>query len=125
MLKHFSDAELACPLSGEVRLAPGFGNRLDLLRETLGEAVELNSACRSSAHNRTIRGHPRSLNLTDNQHWRCATCAVDVRIRSGAFRGRLVAAAWQLGFSIGLADAFVHIDARTRILGLSQTTYLY
>jgi hypothetical protein len=36
MLDHFFRSELACPTTGEVRLAPGFGEALERLRVELG-----------------------------------------------------------------------------------------
>jgi len=67
MLDHFSGSELACPTTGEVRLAAGFGEALERLRVELDEPIYLNSACRSPAHNAKINGHPRSLHLYDGR----------------------------------------------------------
>jgi hypothetical protein len=61
MFDHFSRSELACPTTGEVRLAPGFGKALKQLRLKLDAPIYLTSACRSPGHNATVRGHPRSL----------------------------------------------------------------
>ena len=49
MLNHFSHSELACPTTGELRLASGFGEALERLRVELDEPIYLNSACRSPA----------------------------------------------------------------------------
>ena len=61
MLDHFSRSELAWPTTGEVRLAPCFGEALKQLRIKLDAPIYLTSACRSPGHNAEVRGHPRSL----------------------------------------------------------------
>jgi hypothetical protein len=124
-LIHFSHAELACPRSRAVALAPGFGDALDRLRDAYGLAMVLTSACRSAEHNARIGGHARSLHLIGNPHWRCDTCAVDVRMVDGPARGRLIALAWERGWSVGIAPSFLHLDRRTAVVGLPQTTWLY
>jgi len=50
MLNHFSHSELACPTTGELRLATSFGEALKRLRAELGEPIYLTSACRASLH---------------------------------------------------------------------------
>ena len=47
MLDHFSRSELACPTTGEVRLASGFGEALEQLRIKFDAPIYLTSACRS------------------------------------------------------------------------------
>ena len=122
---HFSHAELACPRTRAVVLAPGFGEALDALRDSYGLAMPLTSACRSAEHNARIGGHPRSLHLIANAHWRCDTCAVDVAMADGPSRGRLIELAWDRGWSVGIAPGFLHLDRRTAVLGLAQTTWVY
>jgi len=124
-LTYFSHSELACPRTRAVVLAPGFGEALDALREAYGMALRINSACRSAEHNARIGGHSRSLHLIANAHWRCDTCAVDVMMVDGPARGRLIELAWARGWSIGIAAGFLHLDRRTAVLGLAQTTWVY
>ena len=50
-LDHISRSELACPTTGEVRLAPGFGEALEQLRIKFDAPIYLTSACRSPQHN--------------------------------------------------------------------------
>ena len=91
MLDHFSRSELACPTTGEVHLASGFGEALGQLRIKFDAPIYLTSACRSPSHNVKVRGHPRSLHLTINEHHTTGgTCAVDVAATDG--RQRLPAA---------------------------------
>lgn len=129
-LTFFTHNELACPRTRAVQLAPGFGAALDALRLEFGQAMSINSACRSTAHNGRIGGHPRSLHLIANPHWSFQgspldTCAVDVHTPDGAYRGRLIEVAWKHGWSIGIAGTFTHLDLRSRYTPLAQTTYLY
>jgi hypothetical protein len=124
--KYFSDSELACNLTGEYKLSDGFGNRIDILREATGRPMLLNSAARSKEHNKNIGGHPRSLHVYDDPyHPTGGCCAIDVRCTDGEYRAILQKAALQLGFSCGVADSFVHVDDRTRILGFPQVVYTY
>ena len=46
MLDDFSGSELACPTTGEVRLAAGFGEALERLRVELDEPIYLTIAHR-------------------------------------------------------------------------------
>ena len=83
MLDHFFRSELACPTTGEVRLAPGFGEALERLRVELGASLYLINVCRSPMHNVKVGGHPRSLHLTVNEHWGTGgTRAVDTSLLS-------------------------------------------
>ena len=130
-LKYLADHELADADTGEVRLQEGFGERIDLLREKLGfpmivnTAMHMNRACRSPAQNTLIGGHWRSLHMIGNPAHGTDTCAIDVESTDRSYRGRLFMVAWSLGFSIGWGRGFLHIDDRTRVIGLAQTTFDY
>ena len=85
MLKYFTPKELWCPSTEIVKLADGFGENLDSLREKFGKPMTLTSACRTSAHINWLleRGYPASENsfhLIDNPKYGTDTCAVDVSI---------------------------------------------
>jgi hypothetical protein len=126
MLDHFSRSELACPTTGEVRLASGFGEALEQLRIKLDAPIYLNSACRSPEHNVKVRGHPRSLHLTVNERWGTGgTCAVDVAATDGQYRAKLIAQALDQDWSVGVASNFIHLDRRSRYCGLPQVLYHY
>jgi hypothetical protein len=126
MLDHFSRSELACPTTGEVRLASGFGEALEQLRIKFDEPIYLTSACRSPGHNAKVRGHPRSLHLTVNEHWATGgTCAVDVVATDGQYRAKLIALALGQDWSVGVASNFIHLDRRSRYCGLPQVLYHY
>ena len=115
MLDHFSRSELACPATGEVRLASGFGEALEQLRIKFDEPIYLTSACRSPSYNTKVRGHSRSLHLTVNDHWGTGgTCAVDAVATEGQYRAKLITLALDQEWSVGVASNFVHLDRRSR-----------
>lgn len=127
-LKYFTFRELMCKATEIVQLSPkrsdypGFGARIDALREAWGKPLTVNSCCRSAAHNAKIGGHPRSLHVYDYpEHPTGGTCAIDIRETSEAFRKL----ALDLGFSVGRANTFTHIDDRTKVLALPQVEYKY
>lgn len=123
--KHFTRAELACRGSGELKLADGFLEALEALREVYGYPMVVTSCCRSVAHNKAIGGHPRSLHLIGNPHWGTDTCALDIQRPSGDRLHKLISFALRQGWSVGLAGDFVHLDRRSRYLQLPPTFYTY
>ena len=126
MLNHFSHSELVCPMTGQVRLAAGFGEALERLRVELDEPIYLNSACRSPLHNAKVRGHPRSLHLTVNEHWGTGgTCAVDIVATEGEYKAKIISLALDQDWSVGVASKFIHLDRRSRYCGLPQVLYHY
>ena len=126
MLDHFPHSELACQTTDQVRLAAGLGEALERLRVELDEPIYLTSACRSPLHNAKVRGHPRSLHLTANDHWGTGgCCAVDVVATEGQYRAKLIALALDQEWSVGVASNFIHLDRRSRYCGLPQVLYHY
>lgn len=108
---YFTKRELACRHCGMVILAPGFAEKLLELRLAFGEAMTVNSACRCKEHNARVGGHPRSLHVCDDPaHSTGGCCAVDIGTRDGGYRARLIKHALQLGWSVGVNAAFVHLD---------------
>lgn len=125
-MKYFTDKELQCPETGTYKLAKGFDKRLDLLRSFYGKPLKVNSGARSKNYNIYVGGHPRSLHVYDDPyHSTGGCCAVDISITNGVDRLLLIEAAIDLGFSIGVASNFIHVDDRTRVLGLTQRLYVY
>ncbi len=124
-LAHFTTAELACPLTSEIRLATGFGAALEALRMDYGHPMPLTSCCRSLAHNGRIGGHPRSLHLMDNEAHETDTCAVDVALTNSGRRAALVGLALAANWSVGVASNFLHLDRRTQYTGLPQVLFHY
>ena len=126
MLDHFSRSELACLTTGEVRLAPGFGEALEQLRIKFDVPIYLTSTCRSPSHNTKVGGHPRSLHLTVNDHWGAGgTCAVDIVATDGQYRAKIISQALGQDWSVGVASNFIHLDRRSRYCGLPQVLYHY
>mgnify|MGYP003145959986 FL=1 len=130
MLKYFTPKELWCPSTEIVKLAEGFGENLDSLREKFGKPMTLTSACRTSAHINWLleRGYPASENsfhLIDNPKYGTDTCAVDVSIPDSVYRKDLLQAALEEGWTTGVAKSFLHIDRRADYTKLPQLVYVY
>jgi hypothetical protein len=126
MLNHFSHSELACPTTGELRLASGFGEALERLRVELDAPIYLSSACRSPNHNAKVGGHPHSLHLTVNDHWGTGgCCAFDAVATDGGYRAKIISLALDQEWSVGVASNFIHLDQRSRYCGLPQVLYHY
>lgn len=129
MQDNFTDIELRCRCGcGLFRLHPGFRAELQRLRDRLDEPMLVTSCCRCRRHNAEVGGHPRSMHVGDfpAQARLLGTAAIDIAARDGALRGRLFAAAWNLGWSLGwnAKAGFLHLDRRD-FAGLSQTTFDY
>ena len=122
----FSEDELRCKGSGELNLAPGFLGMLIHLREVYNEPMVVNSCCRSTEHNDRVGGHIRSLHLTDNVHYGCATLAIDISTHGmdGSDIRDLIDLATAAGWSVGIAETFIHLDARI-LLGRSRADFTY
>lgn len=127
MLPFFTERELACKGSGVVRLDPRFAVRFVSLRRVAGYPFNPSSVCRNPAHNLAVKGHKRSLHLTEPHYPELdGTAAADIQWRSWNTAKKLAFCklAWERGWSIGLHVAFVHIDLRT-LAGLRQHIFLY
>ncbi len=130
---HFTIKELACPCCGVIKLAPGFIEALESLRVLYDHPMTVNSCCRCKSHNdsKEVGGHPRSLHMFDNQVQECDTNAIDIRRPNAFMLNKFLGIALNkdlnLGFSVGLADTFVHLDKRTEYtkLNLEPVFYTY
>lgn len=123
--KYFTHKELACPVTGVVKLAPFFLSDLIKLREEYGKPMTVNSCCRSHDHNMQVGGHPRSLHVYDiPYHPTGGTCAIDIHMPDGFDKGDLVQLALSKGWSVGVAKTYLHLDRRDYV-GLAQTLYTY
>lgn len=135
-IPYFTESELACKGTGVIKLDDRFSEALPKLREAWesvctpkgwGPALILNSACRTPEHNKYVGGHPRSLHLTDNQHWPTdGTMACDVRWRSWSREKQLefCRLALNMGWRVGLNNGFVHIDRGLEV-GIATKIFLY
>jgi len=129
-MKYFQESELACPTTGVVQLEEGFANDLDELREAYGHPIVVTSACRTEEHNEWLqaRGYPasnNSLHLIDNEKYGTDTCAIDMKRPDGVLLVKLFQTALSLGWTIGLAKNFVHLDKREKYTDLAQIIYSY
>lgn len=112
----FTYDELHCPRTGTVQLARGFSSELKELRLAFELPMIVNSCCRSKEYNTDIGGHHRSLHVWDYPYWPTGgTCAIDISIRnmSEAVKKELVGLAFYLGWSVGIAETFLHLDRRS------------
>lgn len=129
-LKYFTPEELKCPTTGQLVLAPGFGEALDAFREKFGQSMTVTSGCRTSEHNEWLkgRGYPASKNsfhLIGNTKYGTDTCAVDIARKDGVYAAQLIKLALNEGWTCGVAKSFIHIDLRTRYTELPQVVYNY
>lgn len=122
----FTDDELRCKGSGLLRLAQGFAQHLRELRLEFGRPMVVTSCCRSHEHNRRVGGHPHSLHVCDRPHWPTGgAAAIDIACHDPAERARLARLALNLGWSVGVAGTFVHLDRRGEYTPRPQAVFLY
>ena len=127
----FNFQELHCRgtdcCGGQLVLQDGFLDKLQLLRTTVATPMVVTSCCRCAVHNEREGGHPKSLHVYDREMHpgQLGTMAIDIKA-TGDFRGKLFAAAWDQGWSVGWnkPHQFLHLDRRVDI-GLPQTTFDY
>lgn len=125
-IPYFTHKELACPQTGKIILAPGFADKLIELREAFGKPMSVNSACRSKEYNKKIKGAAKSFHVFDQPFYQAqGCCAVDIAMTCSATRGKLIAAAWHLGWSIGVHKNFIHLDRRIDYTNLEQIVFTY
>lgn len=117
----FTIEELACRHCGELKLADGFATALKILRTAYGKPMKVMSCCRCPEHNTSIGGHPRSMHLMREGRTQ-GSCAIDVAVTSPA---TLVRFALGLGWSVGVATTFIHLDRRSDYTDFKQTVFGY
>lgn len=113
---YFTRDELKCPCCGQCVLAPGFLAKLNEIRVELGNAMVPTSACRCPEHNAKVGGRGKSFHLINSPHITGlqGACAVDIStIRwPDAKRNKLIRLAREGGWSLGIANSFIHLDRR-------------
>lgn len=128
---YFRSEELACPTTGEIRLAKGFAEELLKLRKAFGEAMIVTSCCRSPEHNKKLireglPAHPKSLHLTQSPHREIdGCCAIDIAVLNSGYAWRLARIALSLDWSVGLAKTFIHLDLRKRFINRPPAFFAY
>lgn len=82
---------------------------IDELRHQLKLPIKINSSYRTKEYNAQIGGSKNSMHLQGR--------AVDVHCIDGIYRQKIVKEALMLGFTVGVAKTFIHLDNReTQIL---------
>jgi hypothetical protein len=116
-MSYFSTDELKCPCCGECLLMGGFLDKLNEIRQALGSAMVINSACRCMKHNLAVGGKGKSFHLINEQGVTglAGCCAVDVStfMWPNSKREKFLKLARDGGWSVGVANSFIHIDRRT------------
>lgn len=116
MKSYFTHDELKCPCCNECVLMEGFLDKLNEIREALGNPMIVNSACRCLKHNMKVGGKGKSFHLINAKDITGLTgaCAVDIStfMWPDAKRDKFLALARVGGWSVGLANSFIHIDRR-------------
>ena len=127
---HFTVEELQCPTAHKIVLQQGFINELEALRVEYGHGMAVNSGCRTQDHNKWLisRGYnasPNSLHLINNPKYGTDTCAVDIARPSGELYHRLLKIALPRGWTVGVAQTFIHLDLRAHYTNLKPIIYTY
>lgn len=127
---HFTREELACPGSGELKLARGFIDKLEEIRITYARPMVVTSGCRSSKRNEWLRrrgyaASPNSLHLIENKKYGTDCCAVDIARPNGVDLHALIRIAAGSMWSVGIADTFIHLDRRGDYTSLRPVVYTY
>lgn len=126
-LPYFPTSELACKCCGVIKLDMILAVHLPKLRHEWAKPLTPTSVCRCPKRNKAVKGHLHSLHLTENPtHGTKGSLAIDIAWAKWETGEKLLFAqyACKVGWSIGLHNAFVHLDRRTDI-GLPQTVFLY
>ena len=84
-----------------------FLEKLDSLREICGFPFRITSGYRDASHpSEVVKAAPGT-----GTH--CQGIAADIAVSNGVERMNIVHEALKMGFSIGIAITFIHVDART------------
>ena len=130
---YFTKEELACPCCGKLALEPPFLKELVKLRKKVGFAFHVNSCCRCIKHNYEVGGHPKSLHMMENPYHKDAnessidTCAIDISRHniSSQRLAKLLTAALTSGWSVGIANTFIHLDRGAQVLQRQPRVFTY
>jgi len=107
-IKYFTVEEIACPCCGLMNIHPMSIKKLDLLRDSIGHSLFINSACRCVIHNADVGGEEDSSHICNVEKY---SHAFDIRINSDADRFQILRKALSIGFHrIGIYENFLHVD---------------
>lgn len=107
-MKFFHIREFDCTHTGTGgdNMDPEFLEKLDLLREKCGFPFRITSGYRDATH----PAEARKAEPGTGTH--CQGIAADIAVSNGFERMNIVHEAIKMGFSIGVAKGFVHVDDR-------------
>jgi len=106
MYKHFRLEEFNCTHTNRNEMDHEFVVKLDELREKVGFPFRITSGYRDATH----PAEARKKEPGTGTH--CQGIAADIAVSNGFERMNLVHEAIKMGFSIGVAKTFVHVDSR-------------
>ena len=107
MFKHFIAEEFNCTHTSANLMDEAFLHKLDELREKCGFPFKITSGYRDASHpSEVIKAAPGT-----GTH--CQGIAADIAVSNGVERMNIVHEALKMGFSVGVARSFIHVDART------------
>ena len=123
-MSYFSESEQACPCCGKINLASHFLDDLNHLRSLVGHPMKVNSMCRCDKHNSSVGGAVGSYHRLESV---TGCCAADIStINWGSTKKwKFVKIALSLGFSVGIAKTFIHIDQRMKYAAKDPVLYTY
>ena len=124
LVEFFTRTELACSSTGVVKFEHGFLEDLVELRKSYAMPMMVTSGCRSQSHNIDVGGHPRSLHMFANPHYGIDAIAIDID-RKNVNMHRLISAALAMGWSVGIAKTFIHLDRRSGYTSLDPNVFTY
>ena len=106
-MKHFRLEEFNCTHTNANMMDTAFLEKLDELREICGFPFRITSGYRDATHpSEVVKAAPGT-----GTH--CQGIAADIAVSNGVERMNIVHEALKMGFSIGVARTFIHVDART------------
>jgi len=104
---HFRLEEFNCTHTNKCCMDSEFLEKLDSLREICGFPFRITSGYRDASHpSEVVKAAPGT-----GTH--CQGIAADIAVSNGVERMNIVHEALKMGFSIGIARTFIHVDART------------
>jgi len=104
---HFRLEEFNCTHTNLNRMDEAFLVKLDELRERVGFPFIITSGYRDATHPAEAR------KAEPGTGYHCQGLAADIAVSNGFERMNIVHEAIKMGFSIGVARTFIHVDART------------
>jgi len=127
----FSHMELACrprdKQYGKGRIPSTTLHRFMEFRVMFRRPINPTSVCRSREYNASLPNSAvNSFHIFDTPARGNDGCiAMDIARRGAEYDRDLITLAWRYGFSIGIANTFIHIDDRTVSVGMPQAYWYY